>query len=247
MRPPTAPLSGRPGAGASLSRQVFSILSGRIISFDLRPFDVLSEVSIAADLGVSRTPAREALLRLVDLGLVEVFPQRGTIVTPLRLPDLVRSQFLRESLEIGLLRRVFERGDPPALAAGLGAEIAVQRACADHGLVEAFYDSDEAFHRRIAEAAGLAEISAEIDRAKVHMDRFRHLVIAGIDDLGAILRQHVEIAEAVARGDPAAAEGAMEVHLRRILGFADRAVAAFPSYFAKDATLVGGPRRSPSD
>lgn len=133
---------GRSAGGASLSRQIFANLSGRIISFRLKPFEALSEVSIAADLGVSRTPAREALLRLVDLGLVEVFPQRGTIVTPLRLPDLERSQFLRESLEIGLLRRVFERGDPSSLAAGLRAEIAVQQACADLGDVERFYDAD---------------------------------------------------------------------------------------------------------
>lgn len=218
-------------------------MSERIISFKLKPFETLSEVSIAEDLGVSRTPTREALVRLVDLGLIEVFPQRGTIVTPLRMLALEQSQFLRESLEVGLLRRAFERGGLEALVAGLRSEIAIQKTCAELGEMDRFYDSDERFHRRIAEAANMPLIVAEIDRAKVHMDRFRHLMISGIEDIGAVLKQHVEIADAIAKNDLGASEMAMQVHLRRIFAYADRAVAAFPEYFEHADGAAGTIRR----
>lgn len=237
------PASRKAGGGESLSRQIFWELSERIISFKLKPFESLSEVSIAEELGVSRTPTREALVRLVDLGLVEVFPQRGTFVTPLRMPDLAQSQFLRESLEIGLLRRAFERGEFKALVSGLRAEIAIQRTCADLGEMEQFYDSDERFHRRIAEAAGMPNIAAEIDRVKVHMDRFRHLMITGIEDIGSVLLQHVSITDAIEAGDLPAVEAAMQAHLRRIMQYADKAMDAFPHYFESTRAPVSGMKR----
>lgn len=79
-------------------------------------------------MGVSRTPTREALLRMSVIGLVEVLPQRGTFVTPLREPDLERSQFLREALELALLKRVFQREKYKELAGRLELEIGIQEA-----------------------------------------------------------------------------------------------------------------------
>jgi DNA-binding GntR family transcriptional regulator len=217
----------------ALSRQIYRVLSEKIVSFQLKPFEALSEVSIAGELGVSRTPTREALLRLSDIGLVEVLPQRGTFVTPLREADLERSQFLREAIETSLLKRVIELGRHEPLAQRLGIEISIQETCARIGEMERFYASDEAFHALIAESAGFAHIQSEIDRAKIHMDRFRHLMVNGVDDVALVLDQHKAIASAVSSGDLAGSVEALQFHLRRVLKLTEAAKETFPQYFAK--------------
>jgi DNA-binding GntR family transcriptional regulator len=221
-----------------LSRQVFAVLSERIVSLTLKPFEQLSEVNVAAELGVSRTPVREAFVRLSELGLVDIYPQRGTLVAPLRLPDLEKSQFLREALEIALLRRAMQRGQTDHLVARLRAEIAVQRAFVEIGEMQRFYASDEAFHALIAEFAGMDAVLSEIDRAKIHINRARVLMISGIEDVKVVLMQHAAIVDAIEAGDVAAAVAAMQVHLRRVLGFLDDARARFPEFFETE----GAPR-----
>lgn len=216
---------------APLYRRIFQILSDRIITFQIKPLEPLSELRIAQDLGVSRTPTREALLRLADIGLVDIFPQRGTRVSPLRRRDLESSQFMREAMEIALLRRAFERGFPEGILRGLQAEIAIQEAMARLDNAEQFYASDERFHAMIADAAGLAQVVPEIDRAKIHMDRMRRLMISGIEHLPQIIAQHSAIVAAIAARDLAGADAAMTTHLRRVLHFVDQAVERHPEYF----------------
>ena len=184
-------------------------------------------------MGVSRTPVREALARLAKLQLVDIFPQRGTVIAPLRVSDLKRSQFLRESLELGLLRRALRSPERSRLAEALTAEIAVQRTLAGIGDEERFYASDELFHRRIASIAGLPDIWDDISDAKLHMDRFRHLMLASVETLSVIVEQHERIVSAIEKGDRELAEMALKTHLRRIFAFLRPAYEVRPEYFEK--------------
>lgn len=220
-----------PGRGASLSRQVYDTLFDRICRFDLVPFQMLSEAALSDQLGTSRTPVREALARLSEQGLVDVLPQRGTRVAPLRVADLERSQFMREALELALLRRAQERTDGAVLAARLRDEITLQRAYVAVKDKARFQASDDLFHRHIATAAGADAVMDEVARLKLHMDRFRHLMVAGLDDLDAVILQHASIAEAIAAQNVEQAHARMTAHLRRIFGFLDEARARFPDYF----------------
>lgn len=224
---------GRNSSGA-LSKQIFKVLIERIVSFELKPFEQLSEVNVAEDMGVSRTPIREAFVRLSELGLVDIYPQRGTLVSPLRIPDLERSQFMREALEISLLRRAMASPARAALVDKLRAEIVVQTTFAKLGDMERFYISDEEFHGQIASFAGMSSIIGEIDRAKVHMNRARHLMITGIEDIMVVLKQHAAIVDSIENNDLVAAEAAMQTHLRRVLEFIGKAIEKFPDYFEAD-------------
>lgn len=218
-------------SGGEAAQGVFSALLAAIIAFELKPYEELSEASLALQMGVSRTPVREALARLAKLRLVDIYPQRGTSIAPLRLRDLVSSQFLRESLEIGLLRRAMKSAGRAKLADVLMAEIKVQEALAAIGDEQRFYAADEMFHRSIYASAGLQDIGDYIADAKVHMDRFRHLMLSSVENLPIIVGQHKAIADAVAAGNEAAAERAMKIHLRRIFSFVESAFAAHPEYF----------------
>ena len=83
----------------------------------------------------------------------------------------------------------------------------------------------------------------KIDRAKIHMDRFRHLMLAEIEDLRMILDQHKAIVEAIAANDSANAERAMQTHLRRILEFVGQAIEKYPAYFESAEPNVPNMRR----
>ena len=202
-------------AGSATTQRVFALLLERILTFELKPFVEISEGGLAAELGVSRTPVREALARLAKLKLVDIFPQRGTVIAPLRVADLKRSQFLRESLEWGLLRRALKAPGRAALVDALRSEIAVQRTLVAIGDEARFYESDELFHRRIAQSAGLPDIWGDISDAKLHMDRFRHLMLASVETLSVVVDQHQAIVDAIEAGQPQLARRRALQHMQR--------------------------------
>jgi len=226
-----APRPASPRTDQALSRQVYATLRDQISHFVRKPYEPISEQALAEELGVSRTPVREALARLSELGFVDIVPQSGSRIAPLRLADLEKSQFLREALELALLNRALERGDRGALLMRLRTELAIQQALVEAGDVARFYASDEQFHAAIGEQAGLSTVLPEMARAKTHMDRFRHLMLSGLESLPTILAQHQAIVMAMAADDAPGAVVAMQTHLRRILAFVDKARAAHPDYF----------------
>lgn len=225
----------RPERTNSLSQQLYELLLDRICRFELKPNQRLSEATLSESLGVSRTPAREALARLAEQGLVDVLPQRGSRVAPLRLEDLEKSQFMREALELAILRRAMEGDSCEELAARLRDEITLQRAYVSVRDKAQFYSSDDRFHGLIAVYAGCAAVVPELARVKLHMDRFRQLMVAGVEELPVVVAQHEEIAEAIARRDLPAAEERLRRHLRRIFSYVDTARARFPAYFEEGA------------
>ncbi|MGB7430916.1 MAG: GntR family transcriptional regulator [Ahrensia sp.] len=221
----------KPDRPLPLARQVYEELHQRILRFELKPYQVLSEASVSEMLGVSRTPAREALTKLAESKFVDVVPQRGSQVAPLRMEDLERSQFMREALEVALLRRALASGDTVALIKGLRKEITLQRTYVNFEDTESFYASDEKFHGLIAHYAKQPSVLPEILRLKEHMDRFRHLMVSGVEDLDNIIRQHVAIADAIEAGNAPQAEKHMIRHLRRIFDYIGHAREKFPDYF----------------
>lgn len=214
-----------------LARQVYSALHQKILTFELKPYQALSESFVSDMLGVSRTPAREALTKLAEAKFVDVVPQRGTQVAPLRMEDLQRSQFMREALELALLRRAMEFGNLQALTQELRKQITLQQTYVTIEDKMGFYAADEAFHALIAEYARQPSVLPEILRVKEHMDRFRHLMVESVEDLTTVINQHREIVEAIEEGSVEAAESSMIRHLRRIFDYVDEARDKFPEYF----------------
>ncbi len=236
---------GQPVAGrsASVAGQVFDLLLDRIMTFELKPYERISEKKLSDAIGVSRTPVREALARLSALGLLDIYAQRGTVVAPLRMRDLQRSQFLREALEIALLPRAIASPNRPQLATRLNNELALQETLAAIGDHKRFYSSDELFHSLIATYADLGDIWGDISAAKLHMDRFRHLTFPTVDGMPLVIGQHRAIVAAIEKGDADEAAAAMRAHLRRIFGVLDIARARFPGFFADEHATRGMPSR----
>lgn len=227
--------------GASVAGRAFNALLAQILTFRLKPFDVVSEKAIAEALGISRTPVREAMARLAGLGLIDIYPQRGSIVSPLRIADLQKSQFLREALEVGLVLRAVESPSRPELLRRLNDELALQEVLSSISDDRRFYKSDELFHQHIANFAGFPGLWADISAAKLHMDRFRFLTFPSVDSMSVVIGQHRAIVAALEARDARAAEDAMRTHLRRIFSVLGVVEQRHPGYFA--SAEAGQPAR----
>ena len=96
--------------------QVFDRLREAILSLELTPGTTLSRTTLATQFGVSSTPIRDALMRLEEEGLVEVFPQHATVVSPIDLTLAHQAHFLRRSLELEIVRSLALSPDPRLIA-----------------------------------------------------------------------------------------------------------------------------------
>jgi DNA-binding GntR family transcriptional regulator len=217
-----------PERRARLSDQAYTALRGQIVSGALVPGAQLAEAEIAASLGISRTPLREALLRLADEGLMTIYPQAGSFVAPISLEAMAEAQFVREHLECAVIRELAERIDGAGVAA-LWRIIDEQQAACGAQQAERFYERDEALHAAFAEGVGRLGVWRIIQQGKVHLDRVRVLSLPVADHMPRLIRQHRAIVEAVAAHDPAAAEAALRQHLREVFATVEQLGLARPA------------------
>ncbi|MDV3252911.1 GntR family transcriptional regulator [Devosia sp. BK] len=213
----------------TIAMRVVDALRDDIITMSLKPGDVISESDIAARYGVSRQPVREAFIRLAQQGLLLIRPKRATVVKKIS-PDGVRqSRFIRESIEVEIIRRV--AGQPTDDAADvLTTLIADQEAASVANDSRRFHTLDELFHRTLARLAGVEYAWQLIDDHKMQLDRVRYLTL-GVSSTQRAIAEHKDIAQAVAKADPAAAEKAMRAHLARAELLLNQTISDYPDFF----------------
>lgn len=214
--------------GAPVGPQVYRILRERIIRADLTPGALISETEIARAFSLSRQPVREAFIKLAEEGLLEVRPQRGTLVRKISSASVMDARFVREAIEADVVKLVAETSDP-AIVRALRGQVEAQRAVpADDP--DRFMRLDEEFHRTLAEAAGKAYAWRVVEDVKAQMDRVRFLSFLHFP-MPKLVDQHAAIVEAIARGAAAEADAAMRVHLREILSDLPAIAALRPEFF----------------
>jgi len=214
---------------ATIAGRIVAALREDIVQLRLQPGDAISESDIAERFGISRQPAREAFIRLAQQGLLKIRPKRATVVKKISADGVRQSRFIRESIEVEIIRRL-ARGGSAATEGKLRAMIAAQEAISD---ARAFHPADELFHRTLARLAGVEYAWQLIDDHKIQLDRVRYLTL-GVASQQRAIAEHKSIAEAVGQGDEAAAEAAMRAHLARAEVLLQQTIADFPDYFAED-------------
>jgi len=217
LRPPaTGMRKGRP-RGVTAASRIHADLRAELVALKRRPGEVVSEAEIALAYGVSRTPVREAILKLSDEGLVEIFPQSGIFVSRIPLSALPEAIIVRKALEATTAR----------LAAGLATTSQIlslqailqrQREADAADDRDAFHQADEHFHATIADVAGYPGIWTLIQQVKVHVDRFRQLTLPQKGRMTQVIAEHELVLAAIEAHDPGKAGIAMEKHLERLLG-----------------------------
>ena len=195
--------------------QVYTILRQAIISSQLSPGEAIRKELVAAQLGVSRTPVSDAINRLADEGLVEIYPQTGTFVARLWLDKIETAQFVRVALETAAIRRAAERATPETIAR-FRQNLERQRKAADRQDFEQFYELDEALHDLICDAAGLVGLREIASKERSQIDRVRRLLLHYETRMIETLVEHEAIIAAIAEKDPDRAAKTMEAHIAQM-------------------------------
>jgi DNA-binding GntR family transcriptional regulator len=215
--------------GEQVGPQVYRSLRERIIRGELEPGELISEAEIARAFSISRQPVREAFIKLAEEGLVEIRPQRGTMVRKINIASVMDARFVREAVEADIVKIVAERCDPRVIAS-LHRQIETQRKVA-HQKAGEFLQLDEAFHRMLAVAADKAHVWSIVNNVKAQMDRLRHMSFVMGSAAELAVDQHLAIVEAISKGDASGADEAMRVHLRQILCDLPAMAELRPNYF----------------
>jgi DNA-binding GntR family transcriptional regulator len=194
-----------------LADRAYFMLRDRIVDLRLPPGAMLREDELMQEMGIGRTPLREAVKRLALEHLVEVRPRRGTQVTDVHAEDIARFAEVRAELEAHAARLAAERmgaemrPDADALAAEL-EELAAEDA-------EALMRLDERIHRFAWRASDNPYLEATLEGYYALSLRVWHLVLDRVPSLPGAVHEHAVLLEALLSGDGARAETLMREHV----------------------------------
>jgi DNA-binding GntR family transcriptional regulator len=199
----------------SKSERVYEVLRRRIRELTMAPGAPLRKEEIALELGVSRAPVSDAISRLAEEGLVDVFPQHGSFVALIRATDVRESLFVRTALEVEAMRRLAAVADGATLRI-LDSNIAAQAEALAAGNLEQFYDLDEALHASIFGAIEKPRALRLLEAARAPLDRVRRLALPQAGRPEQTLAEHRALVEAIRSGDSEYAAAAMRAHLTMV-------------------------------
>lgn len=195
------------------AERAYAATKERILDGRFGGGELISEGDVAALVGLSRTPVREAFLRLEAEGLLRLYPKRGALVVPVssaEVEDVIDTRLLVERHAIERIGRA-----SAALVAELEAEISAQERLAADGDARGFVESDRRFHRLLVAATGNAILVALHDSLRDRQARMGLTALSADDERGAeIVAEHRALAMAVAAGDPGAPD-LLTAHLER--------------------------------
>jgi GntR family transcriptional regulator, rspAB operon transcriptional repressor len=201
-----------------LADSVYEAIRTSIMDKTLAPGARVTESGIAKRLGVSKTPVREALLRLRRIGVIQPDGVRGGhVVRPSR--RAIREAYeVREALEVFAARTVAERvseSDLELICDNAARSLQCAR-CGDHA---GFHEWDFAFHQAIAEAAANPRLKELIEDVNTLIRTLRQRDFPDSEWSVDCAHAHMRIADAIARRDPAVAEAEAREHIRGVKGY----------------------------
>ncbi|MEX3857800.1 GntR family transcriptional regulator [Paraburkholderia sp. BR10923] len=216
-----------------IGKQIFRALREAIFVGQMAPGTPLSEKEVSDMFQVSRQPVREAFIKLVEAGVLQVLPQRGTFVKRISPRQVREGRFIREAIETAVVRKAAVSITDEQLQA-LADNLREQKLAAKANDTAAFLALDEAFHYAIAQAIDCTAAWETIQDIKAQMDRVRYLSLPEVSPLDLLIRQHAKILAGLRAHDPSAAEDAMRHHLREILVSLGPIADRNPAWFEAD-------------
>lgn len=194
---------------------VFETLHDQIVSLEIMPGTKMSEVEIAGRFGLSRQPIREAFSRLSNMGLLQIRPQRSTIVRHFSLQDIQNGRFIRKAVEVEVLRQACRDRDT-AFDDALRDSLEQQKKATQGNDAETFHQLDYEFHRLLCLAARTEFAFETIAAQKAKVDRLCVLSLTSQAAMQMLFDDHVEILDGVFAGQVQGVDEAIRRHLDRL-------------------------------
>lgn len=204
-------------------------LKENIIHLDLTPGSQISENELAAEMGLSRTPVREALIELSKVKIVEVYPQKKSIVSKIDDEMVEESRFMRNVLECAVARLDCEMAGPEDVER-LRENVRLQNFYLENYYPDTLMELDNQFHGMLFEIAKKAQIYTLMQNISIHFDRVRGMALSEVKN-GKIVQDHEALITAIAQKDADGAQQLMNLHLKRYHIDIDALRAKYPDYF----------------
>ncbi len=216
--------------GESSQDKIYLGLRAAMMELSLAPGEVLHAQEIAGALGVSRTPIREAFIRLQRDGLVNILPQRETAVSRIDLARAQQERFVRESLECSVAAALADRGSVGCLHT-MNELIEGQVLAAVENRIDDLHAHDNAFHRLLFEEAGQSFGWELIEQSCPHYHRVRLLSLRSRSVAENVVMDHQELLRALESGQKKRLLEVLTLHLRRLNNDLSVLQGLYPGYF----------------
>lgn len=205
------------------------MLKDNIIHLDLIPGSMLSENELSAEMHLSRTPVREALIELSKVKIVEIYPQKGSAVSLIDYNLVEEARFMRNVLECAVVELACKMAGKEAVME-LKENVKLQEFYLENRSPEKLLKLDDEFHRLLFHITGKNQVYQLMDSITIHFDRIRSMSLIAVKDLKTI-SDHQAIVEAIAAKDGAMAKELMEKHLSRYKIDEEALRKEYPGYF----------------
>ena len=207
-------------AEVPVSQRVYEQIRESIISMERAPGTRLSEKDVAGEIGVSKTPVREAFIRLSEEGLIEIRPKSGSYVSEISFDRVYESLMLRRAIEMAVAAEAANRRTTMDLV-NLQHLVERQSEAAEAGDGVAFFDLDRDFHQALAIMAAMPSAIRLVHMVRGAVSRVQRLRISrGETRHQQVIEAHKAIVTAIENRDASAASAAMDAHLNCVELFA---------------------------
>lgn len=204
-------------------------IKDNIIRLELAPGSFISENELASQLGLSRTPVREALIDLAGVKIVEIAPQKRTVVSYVNYDMVEEARFARRVLETAVVELVCAMRTQEDLEC-LEENVRLQRFYLERGNYGGIMELDDRFHQMLFDIAQKPQAFQMVQHMAIHFDRVRSMALSEVKDMN-IVEDHGRIVEALAQQNPTEAKKLLERHLDRYR-FDEAALRSqYPQYF----------------
>ena len=220
---------------SSVQEMVYRTLRDKIVSMELKPGTTISTQEIADSMSVSRTPVREAFIRLQREELLDVAPQRSTMVSKINMDRVYQERFIREALEIEAMQKFVEVATAESLNR-MRRNIEKQYAAIAEQRYIDFLELDNAFHQ-----ASFTETHEDLGRSIVqqmngHYDRIRLISAWEGQIVSAAMQEHERYVDYIERKDTARARKLLRTHLQALRVQEEILLTNWSEYFS-DASI----------
>lgn len=220
---------------SSVQEMVYRTLRDKIVSMELKPGTIISTQEIADSMSVSRTPVREAFIRLQREELLDVAPQRSTMVSKINMDRVYQERFIREALEIEAMQKFVEVATAESLNR-MRRNIEKQYAAIAEQRYIDFLELDNAFHQ-----AAFTETHEDLGRSIVqqmngHYDRIRLISAWEGQIVSAAMQEHERYVDYIERKDTARARKLLRTHLQALRVQEEILLTNWSEYFS-DASI----------
>ena len=217
---------------SSLQAQAYEIIKNKILIDEYHPGTKISEKYLEVDLGIGRTPVREAILRLRRENLIDVIPQSGTYISKINMPDAKAAHFIRENLEVKVVAEAINLADENALEAFKNI-LTAQKVASNNKNIQSFFDADEQFHAEFYKLTDKTIVWEWLQQVNIHLNRFRWLRLKlAVLDWDILTNQHEALLQALIEHDTDEAVYLTSKHLHLMIDETKALLTAFPDYFS---------------